>query len=940
MLLISGPYPDASNARNGMVRRVAAIDAVLADVERVYLTLRHGPPGTFPPAALAEVAPFTRKVELNPFEPADAQLLLALAQQARCVLAHSVYFAQHVLPLYRALPAITDLHGAVPEELLMLGRSAEESALYRQVEARVLAEGAFGITVTDAMAAHFRAVHAVRAELFTLPVAGGAVPDDVLHKPRTLRAIYSGGTDVWQRVEVMAQALAAQPQLPVELLSPNVETLQAVLAQAGVQAQVRSLPPDEVLGRYAHCHFGFVLREAHLVNAVASPTKLQEYLAHGVVPIIESPQIGDFEALGYRYVTLAQLRAGALPDFEGWQALAEHNLGVARAEAARAAAGGRRLREVVALAFEGRLEARPPAAQPVPSPERATARLWESVRAAVAVPGAALPSLAGAAARSTLESPAPMTAGASALPLGRLEPRAALLEQTLLAPHLAGAFAHQAALLEQAAAQRVAQAQREALEERQRAEERHRATLASARAQAARDQEAALDALELELEHLRHATRAAQGAARHTQAQLAAAQAHGQWMEHSLSWKWTAPLRRGNQARRRVLAEVTQRLTAPAVAPRPPEGHDRALAELLAAHPGRPVVFTRPMLDWDWPMQQRPHHLAQALGRRGFLSFFCTPNGRDRVDGFVRLSEGCYLTNQFARVQAIARPKVLHVYCTDAGCELEGLAQARAAGARVLYDVIDALHPDVAGQPISQAVWERHRALLTDAEVVIASARALLAEVRAVRTGPCALVGNGVDLAHFSAPRAPRPPAALEAVVARGQPVVGYFGALARWFDYGLMKRLALERPGLQVVLLGQDYDGSLATSGLAGLPNVTVYGPVPYAELPQHAAWFDVATVPFLLNAITASTSPLKLFEALALGKAVVTTDLRECRQSRTARVARDAEGFLAAIDAAVAERGDPAVAARARAEAQEHRWEEKANVIATLLEEALARR
>jgi glycosyltransferase involved in cell wall biosynthesis len=256
----------------------------------------------------------------------------------------------------------------------------------------------------------------------------------------------------------------------------------------------------------------------------------------------------------------------------------------------------------------------------------------------------------------------------------------------------------------------------------------------------------------------------------------------------------------------------------------------------------------------------------------------------------------------------------------------------------VLYDVIDALHPDVAGQPISDAVWERHRALLRDADAVIASAQELLAQVSAARTRPFALVGNGVDVEHFSAPRGARPPAPLEAVVARGQPVVGYFGALARWFDYGLMKRLALERPGLQLVLLGQDYDGSLAASGLATLPNVTAYGPVPYAELPRHAAWFDVATVPFVHNAITAATSPLKLFEALALGKAVVTTDLRECRQVRGARVARGAEEFLAAIDAAVGQCADPAVAQAARAEAHAHRWEEKAFVIAELLKEVLA--
>jgi len=42
----------------------------------------------------------------------------------------------------------------------------------------------------------------------------------------------------------------------------------------------------------------------------------------------------------------------------------------------------------------------------------------------------------------------------------------------------------------------------------------------------------------------------------------------------------------------------------------------------------------------------------------------------------------------------------------------------------------------------------------------------------------------------------------------------------------------------------------------------------------------FDVATIPFQVNRVTNSTSPVKLFEYMAGGKPIVTTDMKECRK------------------------------------------------------------
>src|SRR5207253_929384 len=123
-----------------------------------------------------------------------------------------------------------------------------------------------------------------------------------------------------------------------------------------------------------------------------------------------------------------------------------------------------------------------------------------------------------------------------------------------------------------------------------------------------------------------------------------------------------------------------------------------------------------------------------------------------------------------------------------------------------------------------------------------------------IRTRNTALVSNGVDLEHFARGRDARPPEAIAPVLAQWRPVIGYHGAFAKWFDYELVKFLGRTRPQCEILLIGSDVDGSMAASQISQLKNVTVIGPVNYAELPAYSSWFDVAMVPFALNAITES--------------------------------------------------------------------------------------
>ena len=364
------------------------------------------------------------------------------------------------------------------------------------------------------------------------------------------------------------------------------------------------------------------------------------------------------------------------------------------------------------------------------------------------------------------------------------------------------------------------------------------------------------------------------------------------------------------------------------------------LYAILQAHRDKPVIVSRPIVDWDLPLFQRPHHLARQLAELGFLYFFCRPKwGKDTVDGFAEVGPGCFVTDQVLLLETLTG-RVTHLLSTDNSCDLDYVRYRQSAGDLVLYEYIDHIHQAVSGRAIPDETWARHHALLADESIVcIATADQLLSEVRAVRRRNFALVTNGVDIDHFAPVGAanPSPPDEIRAVVGQGKPIIGYFGAFASWFDYELVERAARERPQYEWLLIGVNYDGSIDRTTLRRLPNVTILGPIAYQVLPRYGSYFDVATIPFLRNEITLSTSPIKLFEYMALGKPIVTTDIPECRKYRSCLVATSHGEFVQRLDRALEIGKSPQYLATLREEAAANSWAKKATDIAVLLRDNL---
>ncbi len=132
-----------------------------------------------------------------------------------------------------------------------------------------------------------------------------------------------------------------------------------------------------------------------------------------------------------------------------------------------------------------------------------------------------------------------------------------------------------------------------------------------------------------------------------------------------------------------------------------------------------------------------------------------------------------------------------------------------------------------------------------------------------------------------------------------------------------------------QIVLFGIKYDDSYEKAGLDKLENVHFLGARDYQVLQNYASKIDVLTIPFLINDITKATSPVKLFEYMALNKPIVTTDMDECRKYESVLIGRDHAEFIDKLDEAIKKKSDSSYMKLLDKEALENTWEEKAKLI-----------
>lgn len=317
MIVFVAPFPALSDEKDGMVQRVASIDSLVSDLPRVYLDISFRRFWSKRTHHFGKATVHQLNGLLHLF------IIVSWILKARVVYIHSVFYSLKALPAYWVGKPITDLHGAVPEEFVYQGRP-RLALIYGFVERIVLRRSLAVVHVTSAMKRHFYQKYARQS---TADRTIAIIPkmtdvrgyrENVIGASRDEKSvIYAGGLQAWQNVAMMLDVAAAAPQFHFVFLTGEVQALQRLADAAHlINYTCAAVPPHQVPDHYLTCTYGFVLRDPVLLNQVACPTKLVEYLHWGVIPIVLTPEIGDFAELGFAFVSLEDFRAGKMPDKE------------------------------------------------------------------------------------------------------------------------------------------------------------------------------------------------------------------------------------------------------------------------------------------------------------------------------------------------------------------------------------------------------------------------------------------------------------------------------------------------------------------------------------------------------------------------------------------------------------------------------------------------
>jgi hypothetical protein len=220
---------------------------------------------------------------------------------------------------------------------------------------------------------------------------------------------------------------------------------------------------------------------------------------------------------------------------------------------------------------------------------------------------------------------------------------------------------------------------------------------------------------------------------------------------------------------------------------------------------------------------------------------------------------------------------------------------------------------------------------IKSADLVLASATLIQKDLRQYRDDVL-LIENAVEPSDFEKVTDfdPELQLVLKKITNGYAKVIGYYGAIAEWMDFELLAYCAIKNPEYLFLLVGKTYPGIK----IPKMRNLISLNRISYRFLSQLLEFINVCMIPFKKNDITIHTSPVKMFEYLAAGKPVVSTDLPEVtKYSNVVYTAGTKEEFEKQLHEAIKREGDIVYQRMAKDVAVENSWGQRVRQVLHVL-------
>lgn len=320
-------------------------------------------------------------------------------------------------------------------------------------------------------------------------------------------------------------------------------------------------------------------------------------------------------------------------------------------------------------------------------------------------------------------------------------------------------------------------------------------------------------------------------------------------------------------------------------------------------------VIVLSIIDYNFRFQ-RPQHFAKLYADNGHRVFYINAghhvSANDTIEKIQDNLYGIYFSNAihpqiyqtdwngqekelFSKIDNLIQANFIRdaVALVEYPNWIKGAEYLRSRyGFKIITDYMD----DFTGfiNPNEQKIKENCVNLLQLSDFIIASSQFLF-DIAKKYNKNVAIVRNGTEYDHFHS--------VFEYTPYNNRKIIGYYGAVAEWFDVEKVCFAAEKLPDCDFIIIGEVTSGK---EKLIKYKNIKLLGEQPYRILPDYLKEFDVCLIPFDTSTdLIKATNPVKFYEYLSAGKKVVATNIPELMPYRNKYVylADTNEEFVRAI-------------------------------------------
>ena len=296
------------------------------------------------------------------------------------------------------------------------------------------------------------------------------------------------------------------------------------------------------------------------------------------------------------------------------------------------------------------------------------------------------------------------------------------------------------------------------------------------------------------------------------------------------------------------------------------------------------VIIYPPTIDWDW-MTQRPQQIMKEFSLHGHEVFYCNKTQlKNTIYSSISENLNIVHNNKLFISKIIPRLK------------LEKKIIVWVSWPK-LYPFVDQYFPDfVVFDYIDDfPSWRPFvKEMVKKGDLIFTSAKTLQEQLVGIAPEkPIYLMHNACNLEDFQGKKE-NPEFISDIPLHSNKPIITYIGAWAPWVDQDLVAKIALNFPKALILIIGPEFGAKVNFP----LNNIKYLGIKPYHSLGYYLSRSNVGIIPFKINQITMATNPVKMYEYLAAGLPVVSTNLPETKNIPYVYSAENTEAFLQQIE------------------------------------------